>query len=70
MNYLIIEMQTNAQGQTAIVTPSVYSDPIQAEAAFLQTCAYARQSGLPMHSVVLLGQDGKAVARKCFIANE
>lgn len=70
MNYIVIEMQTNAQGQTAIVTPAVYSDAVQAEAAFLEKCMYARLSGLPMHSVVLLGQDGKAVARKCFTVNE
>ena len=66
MNYVIIEMQTQS-GSTAVVTPVTYSDAIQAEAAFLQKCAYARTSGLPCHSVTLLEQTGKVVARKSFV---
>lgn len=65
MNYIIIEAQTN-NGTTAIVTPAVYSDPIEAEAVFLEKCAYARRSGISCHSVTLLDQEGKIVARKCF----
>lgn len=66
MNYIIIEAQTS-NGATAIVTPiPVYSDPVEAEAVFLEKCAYARRSGLDAHSVTLLDQEGKVVARKCF----
>lgn len=65
MNYIIIEMQTTS-GQTAIVTPVTYSDVIQAEAAFLMKCAAARVSGLDVHSVALLDEEGKVIARKCF----
>ena len=67
MNYIIIEAQTN-NGTTAIVTPAVYSDHIEAEAVFLEKCAYARRSGLSCHSVTLLKQTGEIVARKCFEA--
>lgn len=70
MNYIIIEMQTNDQGQTAIVTPLTYDDAINAEAVFLEKCAYARRSGLPCHSVVLLDQTGKQIARKAFEVEE
>lgn len=66
MNYTIIEQQTNAQGTTAIVTPVVYDNDVTAESEFLFKCGYARQSGLPCHSVVLLDQKGKQIARKCF----
>ncbi len=66
MNYVIIEMQTNAQGTTAVVTPVTYDDAIEAEAAFLLKASYARQSGLPCHSVILMDQTGKQIARKCF----
>ena len=66
MNYIIIEMQTN-NGQTAVVTPiPVYADPVEAEAVFLEKCACARRSGLPTHSVALLNQEGKVVARKSY----
>ena len=66
MNYVIIEMQTNAQGTTAIVTPAVYDNDVTAEADFLFKGGYARQSGLPCHSVVLLDQKGKQIARVCY----
>ena len=67
MNYIIIEAQTQ-NGATAVVTPAVYSDCVEAEAVFLEKCAYARRSGLPCHSVTLLKQTGEIVARKCFEA--
>lgn len=69
MNYIIIEMQTQ-NGQTAIVTPVTYNNIIDAEATFLEKCAYARRSGLPCHSVVLLEETGKAIARKAFVTEE
>ena len=69
MNYIIIEAQTS-NGTTTIVTPAVYSDPIEAEAVFLEKCAYARRSGLDKHSVTLLNDEGAVVARKCFKAGE
>lgn len=67
MNYIIIEAQTQ-NGTTAIVTPAVYSDRVEAEAVFLEKCAAARRSGLPCHSVTLLDEEGAVVARKCFKA--
>lgn len=67
MNYIIIEAQTQ-NGATAVVTPAVYSDRVEAEAVFLEKCAYARRSGLPCHSVTLLDQEGAVIARKCFKA--
>lgn len=65
MNYVIIEQQTT-NGSTAIVTPATYDNLIQAEAAFLQKASYARLSGLDCHSVTLLDQEGKVIARKSF----
>lgn len=67
MNYIIIEAQTD-NGTTAIVTPAVFNDRIEAEAAFLEKCAYARRSGLAAHTVILLDQEGKVIAEKCFKA--
>jgi hypothetical protein len=68
MNYIIIEAQTQ-NNATAVVTPiPVYGDRVEAEAVFLEKCAYARRSGLPCHSVTLLDQEGAIVARKCFKA--
>jgi len=65
MNYIIIEMQTT-NGQSAVVPPIAYTDAIEAEAVFLEKCAYARRSGLDKHTVVLLNDEGGTVAKKCF----
>lgn len=67
MNYIIIEMQTT-NSETAIVTPASYDNEISAEAAFLTKCAAARVSGLDEHSVTLLNEEGKMIARKCYKA--
>lgn len=67
MNYIIIEMQTTGSS-TAIVTPVTYDNAISAEAAFLTKCAAARVSGLDAHSVDLLDEEGKVIARKCYKA--
>ena len=69
MTYIIIEMQTT-NGTTAIVTPVTYANAINAEAAFLEKCAYARLSGLDCHSVVLMDHTGKVIARKAFESEE
>lgn len=69
MNYIIIEMQTT-NGSTAVVTPITYNNAINAEAAFLEKCAYARLSGLDCHSVVLMDEAGKQIARKAFVTEE
>lgn len=65
MNYVIIEMQTTGT-TTAVVTPASYDNNISAEAAFLTKAAAARVSGLDAHSVTLLDEEGKVVARKCY----
>ena len=67
MNYIIIEAQTQ-NGTTAVVTPYVTGDRVEAEAVFLEKCAYARRSGLPCHSVSWLDSEGKLIAYKCFKA--
>lgn len=65
MNRVIIEMQTS-NGTTAVVPPVAYTDAIEAEAVFLEKCAYARRSGLDAHTVVLLDDEGAVIAKKCF----
>ena len=69
MNYIIIELQTT-NNVTAVVTPAGYDNAISAEAAFLTKCAAARVSGLDVHSVSLLNEEGKIIARKCYKANK
>lgn len=68
MNFIILEMQTS-NGATAVVTP-IYcnSDRTESEAVFLEKCAAARRSGLAVHTVILLDNEGKQLAKKTFKA--
>lgn len=55
--YIVIEIQTNADGTVgAIVTQ--WNDQQQAESKFHNILAYAAGSDLPVHSAVLLTNDG------------
>lgn len=65
MNRVIIEMQTS-NGTTAVVPPVAYTDAIEAEAVFLEKCAYARRSGLDVHTVMLVDEEGTVKAKKCY----
>lgn len=65
MNYIVIEIQTT-NGTTALVPPIVYADRIEAEAVFLEKCAAARRSKLSVHTVVLMDNEGKQIAKKVF----
>ena len=65
MNRVIIEMQTN-EGSTVVVPPVVYTDVIEAEAVFLEKCAYARRSKLDVHTVMLVDEEGAVKAKKRF----
>ena len=67
MNYIVLEMQTT-NGTTAPLPPLVYADRIEAEAVFLEKCAAARRSGLAVHTVVLIDNEGKQIAKKVFKA--
>lgn len=68
MSYIIIEAQTQDNATTVVTPIPVYTDRIEAEAVFLEKCAYARRSGLPCHSVTLLDEEGAVIARKRFKA--
>lgn len=68
MNYIIVEAQTTGTTTTVVTPIPVYSDPVEAEAVFLEKCAYARRSGLDTHSVTLMDEEGKVVARKHYKA--
>lgn len=53
-------------GVAEVIKATPLDNNISAEAAFLTKCAAARVSGLDVHSVSLLDEEGKLVARKCF----
>lgn len=66
MNYLVIEIQTNADGKIGILTFS-YDDRNQAESKYHAVLAAAAISALPMHTCDLIQADGILLARQCYV---
>ena len=66
MKYLVIEIQTNADGTIGILTFS-YDDRNQAESKYHAVLAAAAISALPMHTCDLIQADGILLARQCYV---
>lgn len=66
--YIIQEYQTDANGDTAIVTPVKKSKDKWGEAqnAFYQACAYAAISAVAIHTVCLTDEVGTDYDHKVF----
>lgn len=66
MKYLVIEIQTNADGKIGILTFS-YDNRNEAESKYHSVLAAAAISALPMHSCDLLQSDGILLARQSYV---
>lgn len=64
MNYLVIELQTNAGKTANIVTQ--YSTLAQAEQKFYQVCSSAVVSTVEVHSVIIIDETGFVMKNECF----
>ena len=57
MNYVIVEMQTYADGTTTSLVDS-FADIRLAEQKYHTALSYAAVSGLPMHTVMMITNEG------------
>lgn len=64
MNYIVIEMQTNA-GTTAQLT-TVHADYAHAEQQYHTILAAAAVSEIPLHSAAMLTERGNLVKYECY----
>lgn len=64
--YVIIEMQTDANGNTAMTPPITKADRNEAESVFHQILAAAALSGLPKHAAVILDEMGNKIDSECY----
>lgn len=63
--YIIFEIQKNADGTIGTLV-STYADKNQAESAFHSTLASAAVSSLPVHSVLMIEEDGFVCKSDCY----
>lgn len=66
MKYLVIEIQTNADGTVGNLVYS-YDDRNQAESKYHAVLSAAAISALPMHTCDLIQADGVLLARQCYV---
>ena len=65
MSYVVIELHTNADGQTANLTYA-YDDLDQAYSKYHAVLSAAAVSSAPYHAAVLLDRAGIQLAQWCF----
>ena len=66
MKYLVIEIQTNADGKIGILTFS-YDGRNEAESKYHAVLSAAAISTIPMHTCDLIQADGILLARQCYV---
>lgn len=63
MAFIVSELQT---GDTTAVINFVYTDRLQAEQKFHEVLAYAAVSPMPVHSAVMLTEEGVLIKRESY----
>lgn len=63
--YIVIEIQTNSNGTVGTLVDA-YEDRNDAENKYHTVLAYASKSALPMHSAVMITNDGALIRNECY----
>ena len=66
--YIVFEIQVNADGTLGTLT-NTYENQNEAESAYHLKLGSAAVSALPVHSVVILSEEGFNVKRTCYKHN-
>ena len=69
MIYLVIELQTNADGTVGNIVTK-YDNLPEAEAKFHNILSFAAVSELPVHSAVILDNTGMTIAQRSYAHKE
>lgn len=63
--YIVIELQKNTEGVVSNIVTS-YNTLAEAESKFYSVLAAAAVSTVPVHSAVIVSEEGFPVANKCY----
>ena len=66
--YIVFEIQTSTDGTVGTLV-STFTDQNQAESAYHQVLAAAAVSSLPVHSCVLMSNQGFEIKSECYKHN-
>ncbi len=68
--YIILEIQTDAQGTVAILPAVQKATRREADSVYHSILAAAALSQLPVHSAVILSNDGRLICSQSYINEE
>ena len=63
--YIVIELQKNTDG-TVASTVTDHTELAEAESKYYSVLAYAAVSGIPVHSAILVSEEGFPVRHQCY----
>ena len=64
--FIVLEIQTAADGSVTVLEPLVRASRAEAESAYHSVLSYAALSSVPMHAAVLLTNEGVVLERKAY----
>jgi hypothetical protein len=65
MNYIVIELQKNADGQVSNIVTS-HNNLAEAESKFYSILASAAINEVPVHSAIIVSEEGFPVKYNCY----
>ena len=64
--FIVLEIQTAADGSVTVLEPLVRSSRAEAESAYHSVLSFAALSAVPMHASVLMTNEGIVLERKAY----
>lgn len=64
--YIVIELQKNAEGQDLVSLVTNHNTRAEAESKYYSILAYAAVSNIPVHSAIIVSEDGFPEKHACY----
>lgn len=64
--YIVLEIQTFADGSVATLPPTIKSTRDEAESVYHSILSFAALSDLPMHAAILMTNEGKEIMHQAY----
>ena len=64
--YIVLEIQTNANGTVATLPPIIKATREEAESSYHSILSFAAVSALPMHSAILMTNEGREIMHQAY----
>ncbi len=64
--YIVLEIQTNADGTVSPLPPIIKASREEAESDYHRILSFAAVSALPMHSAILMTNEGREILHQAY----